>query len=558
MIIATILATAFIGASRMSERAVDIVEAAVNAYTPEHIEQFLVETETQGAHGHGFPRLAANLSMLVANGRRQGDRELLKRMMTVACRNSAQGMMQRGCSGGHEFSVRELVLAIVALERAGIYPKAVTDAWRADIAKVDAVRCYTRGAIPAGQPRAQNWCLFGAASEQARIKYGMGGDPKFVEKFVVDQLRWFDERGMFRDPNEPIVYDLVPRLMYAHILDLGYNGPKRDEVLAQLEKSADLTLKFLSAAGEIPYGGRSNQMLHNHTLYAGLCTWYARHYAERGDWRRSAQFADAATRAIDALDDWLKLDPVRHVKNRYPWAKPEFGCEKYAYFDKYMVTMGSWAISVMQFSEDEGAVDVTELSEVFHQVLMRAGEYSAQLDYNSNVHYDGCNGMGRFQRRGAPSVICLSVPCPQGSDIGYRTEKTNEVALAIAPVGAGELKYVGKRTTPSEAITEWRLGTQTWTCALSADGLTLKLAGEGKLALALPALEWDGANAAKVACDGKTLTIEYRGYVCKYTALRGEIADSALTCANRNGRYRRFLATGENAIEVKVTISRNF
>ena len=33
-------------------------------------------------------------------------------------------------------------------------------------------------------------------------------------------------------------------------------------------KSADITLAMQSATGEIPFGGRSNQFLHNETFYA--------------------------------------------------------------------------------------------------------------------------------------------------------------------------------------------------------------------------------------------------------------------------------------------------
>ena len=551
-----LLAVAFIGAPRIGERALDIIDAAVSAYSPEHIGRFLSVTEREGVSDHGFPRLTANLATLVADGRRVGDRGLLKRMMSVACREAAKGKTKAGGGGGNEFSVRELVLAIVALEKAGAYPKEVTDGWRADIMKVEAERCYSRGQIPVGANRAHNFCLFGAASEQTRIRYGMGGDPAFVERYVVDQLRWFDENGMYRDPKEPIVYDLVSRQLYGLILDHGYAGAGRARVEEMMEKSSDLTLAMLSATGEIPYGGRSNQFLHNHTLYAAVATWYAKHYAAHGDWKRSAEFAEHATRAMDALEAWLGMKPVRHVKNRYPWATPEFGCERYAHFDKYMVTMGSWAFSIRQFTagEDE-APSVMEMSRVFHQVLMAAGEYSAQIDYAANDHYD-CSGMGRLQRRGAPSAICLSVPCPKGGDIGYRVEATNETVLAIGPEGEDALELVEKTQTSDAATTKWRAGEKEWICRLTREGLMMTLEGNGEVAMALPAFEFDGAEKTEIACDGRRLTVRYRGFVCTYAAERGEIADSGKVCCNRNGRYRRFVVRGRNSAVVRVNIEK--
>ncbi len=191
----------------------DLMEAAVSAYSDEHIEDYIADAERNGVHEHGFPRLASNLGVLIANGRLPAKRETFRRMMSVSCGNAAKGRMKRE---GNEFSVKELVAALLAVERAGVFDKAVTDAWRADLAKVDAKRCYTC-LPPIGKKRAYNWCVFGCASEQARIAAGVGGDPAHVEMYVADQLRWFDSNGMYRDPNQPAVYDLVTRLQLSLI-----------------------------------------------------------------------------------------------------------------------------------------------------------------------------------------------------------------------------------------------------------------------------------------------------------------------------------------------------
>ena len=71
---------------------------------------------------------------------------------------------------------------------------------------------------------------------------------------------------MYREPDEPIVYDLVPRSLFSTLLHFGYDGEYREEIDECLRKTGLLTLNMLSVNGEIPYGGRSSQFLHNDSL----------------------------------------------------------------------------------------------------------------------------------------------------------------------------------------------------------------------------------------------------------------------------------------------------
>ena len=538
LVLAVVLGACGADARAGTETYLDIMESAVRAYSDAHVAEYADAAEKDGVQEHGFPRLAANLGFLVAHGRLAERKDVAKRLLDISCRDAKRGVMPPK-SGGNEFSVKELVAAVAALERAGVFPKETTDAWRADISAIDAERCYTTGRIATGLPKAKNWVVFACASEQARIAHGMGGDPAFVEKYVADQLRWFDENGMYKDPNQPIVYDIVTRLQFMHILSWGYDGPSRGRLLGELAKSAEPTLAMLSACGEIPYGGRSNQFLHNHTFYAAVCEWYAAERMRAGDAASAARFGAAARRATDALAEWLAVRPVRHVKNFYPRGgsaevfsdRGDMGCERYAYFNKYMVTMGSWAMSAAIFAADgvRRPADVDpapqgrfELSKAFHQTLLRAGDYSAQVTYNADTHYDA-DGIGRLHRRGAPPTICLSTPCT--TTPSYRIAGKNSAPLAIAP------------------FTDYRL---------DADGLTV----EGRGAIALPAFEFDGETNTVVRCDGRSLEISYKGWVCKYTALEGRIFDTGGSAENRNGRYRRYELRGEGALRVKVSIEK--
>ena len=50
-------------------------------------------------------------------------------------------------------------------------------------------------------------------------------------------------------------------------------------------------------------------------------------------------------------------------------------------------------------------------SKHFHKTFVKAGEYSLQFGLNENLGLDA-NGLGRVHKEGAPSAICLSMPCP--------------------------------------------------------------------------------------------------------------------------------------------------
>ena len=538
----------------------DLMEAAVAAYSDEHLARYVAEAERDGVREHGFPRLAANLGVLIANDRLPEKRETFLRMMSLCCRDAAAGKMPLH-SSGNEFSVKELVAALGAVERAALFPKDVTDAWRADISRIDASRCYSCLPEP-GENLAHNWCVFGAASEQARIAAGLGGDPAHVEKYVADQLRWFDANGMYRDPNQPAVYDFVTRLQYMSLLSDGYDGPSRVRLEELLDRAAEPTLAMLSAAGEIPYGGRSNQFLHNHTFYAAVCEWYAARCRARGDIANAERFRRAAREAVDALAPWLARRPVRHVKNLHP---PEsgFGCEKYAYFDKYMVTMGSWAMLAWRFAggcpegaEGERGPDFPSIFSTtpdFHFVFLRAGDYSAQFDYSADPHYD-CDGLGRLQRRGAPAAICLSTPC--AAHPTYATEFPNKGPLAIMPAGCDTLVPVGHGSDAASAWANWKAGDADWACRLTADGLESTLVGPDAIALRLPAFAFDGERETDIVCDGRRLVVRYGGWEC-VTETDGEIADTGLVCCNRNGRYRVFEARGNRRLAVSIAIDQH-
>lgn len=171
---------------------------------------------------------------------------------------------------------------MLELEKAKVFEKEKTESWRQMLSVLDPYMTYDMLAKHPEDP-VHNWAAFAAASEQLRKMASIGDESTFIETQLLSQLMPFDENGMYRDPNEPIVYDIVTRLQLAVLFSCGYDGKGKEELEQAFIKSAKPTLLMQSVTGEIPFGGRSNQFLHNESFYAALCEFYTAFYKERGD-----------------------------------------------------------------------------------------------------------------------------------------------------------------------------------------------------------------------------------------------------------------------------------
>ncbi len=98
----------------MKERYIILMEKALSAYTDEHILRYFNDVKTNGLTEHGFPRLTANIGILIAHGKRRDLLPLFMEMMEVCCDMFLRPYVQ----AGNEFSVREIVCCIKELEDA--------------------------------------------------------------------------------------------------------------------------------------------------------------------------------------------------------------------------------------------------------------------------------------------------------------------------------------------------------------------------------------------------------------------------------------------------------
>ena len=65
------------------------MEQVLSAYTDEHIRTYFNDVKTNGLTEHGFPRLTANIGILIAHGRRKDILSLFIGLSLIAYKISA-------------------------------------------------------------------------------------------------------------------------------------------------------------------------------------------------------------------------------------------------------------------------------------------------------------------------------------------------------------------------------------------------------------------------------------------------------------------------------------
>ena len=559
---------------------IEIMDRAFLSYTKEQIEDYYQRVKSGGLTEHGFPRLAANLGILICHGKHKELLPLFCDLMDLCCEQMPK------VHAANDFSVREIVTCIVAVEEAGILPKEKTDGWREAISNLDPWRCYDCIASKPDQIIG-NWTLFNTVSEYARIWGGFVKEEAVEEYMNIQlptQLRHFDECGMYKDPHHqqpaykeyvyPILYDCVPRVLFAFLIHFGYAGKFSHEIVSALEKSADLTLKMQSVTGEIPFGGRSAQFMHNECTESALLEFYASYFAKKGDLKKAGEFKRAARHAAESVFYWFDAAPMKHVKNRYS-IESKVGCEAYAYFDKYMITAASMAYMAYLMADDEieecescPAIKggyVAKTGDAFHKYFLNNGGYFVEIETDSDKHYEG-SGMGRVQKLGAPPQICLSAGFADHPSYGTDGKNWHSLSLCSSCL-KGETVYLGSHGVYTVDSLEAKIdecaakltcrmdGAETYEeITVGKSGVSITACADAdKVGIEVPVFVFDGFEKTHVKMTNRDIAVEYKGFVCRY-ATDGEFFDVKEEICNRNGKYRRMRAVGNTKITVKITV----
>lgn len=554
----------------VKEQYIHLMEKALSAYSDTHIQKYFNDVKEKGLTEHGFPRLTANIGIMIAHGRRQDLLPVFLEMMEFCCRTIPN------VKAANDFSVREIVCCLLETEKSSTVSREDAARWRSYLAAIEPTTCYNVYATSLIDP-VRNWALFTAVSEYFRLDAGIGGDMDFIELQLGQQLQWLDENGMYMDnaghtQRQPIMYDLVPRGLFSLLLSRGYRGKYYTQIDEALKKAALLTLEMQSPNGEMAFGGRSNQFLHNEAWMSAVFEYEAKRYAREGDAALAARFKIATARALAVTEKWLNQEPIRHIKNRFP-TETKYGCEDYAYFDKYMITVASNLWAAYLILDDtipfEPTADhtpcVSNLSPYFHKLFTKAGGYGLEFDLCADPHYDA-SGLGRVHREEAPSAICLSCPCPAKPAYAVNIEKPIALSLCSAICEDGEWMLGAEHhyeitdcsTTEKCAMTSLNCcfpngKTLRESYEVDGSGVTVCVEGEGTVGFVLPAFYFDGETHTVITADDHSLSVAYDGWLCRYTTY-GCIVDFKRLGANRNGHYRTYLAAAKNTLTLKIEI----
>lgn len=572
---------------------IDLMEQVFECYTYDHVKKYTETVKEKSIQEHGFPRLTATLGILISHGKKQEYKDLFYEMMNLCCEEIPVCFVKNGKSAGNDFSVKEIVFCLLELEKNNVFEKETLDKWRNDLAQIEPKTTYS--VVASYPPKAvdswANWAAFGAASEQLRKYAKIGDESFFIENQIKSQMFLFDENGMYRDPDEPMVYDFVTRLQLAIALLFGYEGESRKELEDNLLKSADITLEMLSTTGEIPYGGRSNQFLHNETFYAALCEFYATFLNKQGETEKAKRFKCAAKKSIDSFNFWISEAKMHHIKNFYP-IDTKFGCEHYAYYDKYMITAASWLYLAYVSADDsideaqdtiENTKYICQSSEHFHKVFLRFNDYFVEIDTNADTHYDS-SGIGRIQKKGVYSTICLSVPFSKNPHYKVDLEKEDKNTLgniseyiddnpSNLSIGVGvetdngyvytfddNVKYelVEKKVSDDYALVKFKCDIDGLSlykmCKVSDNGVEIIAKADGNVRVVFPVFDFDGEEHTKVSVCENNVEVKYKNNKCKYLS-NGKIVDLENTYANRNGMYKAMAAEGKDEVALKIELN---
>ncbi len=558
----------------MKQQYIEIMDKALSAYTPERIREYIEEVRRDGLTEHGFSRLAVDIGILIANNRRTELLDTFIEMMNICCEQIPKiviGKPRRGV--GNDFSVREICCCLMLLEKNKTISEEFISKWKDQIKTFVPETGYD--VVVKDDGFYANWAMFAAVSEYMRGVCCGIDTSAFVDRQLPSQIANLDCNDMYQDEppySNHMVYDMVPRFLIAFLLRAGYKGRYAERLEQVLDNTADFTLKMQSVTGEMSFGGRSNQFIHNETMLCSYCEMEAARFAEKGDVVKAGEFKAAALLAAKSAIKYLSFNPIHHIKNRYDLST-KIGCEYYGYFNKYMITAASNVYPSILFGDDRIVPSVApavrggyviRTSENFHKTFLNAGGYHLEFDTNADFHYDA-NGLGRVHKVGCPSAICLSVPFAQHPN--YVTENENPTAMSVccyAEFNGKELlgaenysKYtlINKQSNENETTVAFDIKlsediTLTQKHTVSANGVDITLCGADNIGFMLPVFEFDGENETEIEIRENTVSVKYQGAVCIYR-FDGELIGFK-HYYNRNGRYRVYkAATNKLHIEIK-------
>lgn len=472
-----------------------------------------------------------------------------------------------------EFFIRELMYAHAALK--GRVDAATLGRWGRAWAAHDPYRSYN--CLVNGLEH--NFNVFALAGEFFKRREKLADHSALVEDLLAGQRRHFTPWGMYRDPNDPMTYDLVVRQQLDLLLSHGYDGPNAPWVREVSRHGALTSLLMQSTTGQAPFGGRSNQFHFVEAHFACMCESQARMWRDRGDAVIAETFKRAGRRAIAMTVPWvLDMTPLRQLKQGFDPAL-EHGIDSGGYYSVYGLLMASLCATAYHLADEsiperltpaELGGYVLELWPAFHKVFATCGDYHLEVDTRADLSKDA-TGLGRLHRVGAwPETAlsasitatpgyafafsaparCLAVG-PAWTDTQGRERRLAELSAEIADVQVTvneqggrradfEVRYEGDLAGVRRVTERYRLDTEALWYEFALDP------APGEAWLLVPVISSDGAAEARCSQRDGALAVTYRGALYEVTGRGAHLTDDP-PAANRNALYRTARIEGRQA-----------
>ena len=553
----------------------DVIECVVDAYGADLLEEQLLLPDDV-YHFTAF-RTSVMLAYLIESGRRP---ELLGLWQRVTEKSVRALDMSRN-SNYNDLTLEELCISFLLMK------PYVKPAWLDVLRRVtpETHYCYLT------KDNFCNMVVYGCVGMYLREK--LTGEPCAAHFDLVMPwiLECIDENGMFDDYDHALLYDLTTRVRLEQLLWFGYDGKWAKPIEDALNRSGEMTLLMQSAAYQIPYGGRSNQFLHNEALQTSLCEYEAVRCKMRGDLQKAGVYKRAAHLSAQTLKRYLTLpDGAKHIRNEFP-QDCLYGIDYYGTFPRYMNALATF-IACGYLAADDTIEELpcpaeigghavktsSRFGKVFADVCGQSIEYAILADPQHEAP-----GLGRYHAADVPAELGLTMPftaapkyllsqnCVPFTVIGpnpvvgefsnYITDIVPSRMLAYSP---GYVDFSGVRHLFCETevpyaveITEqsadraclradWPSVTET--IVLDEAGLhltcTLKDGAEGAACWAVPMLADNGGTKTEIICTDGAAVSKLGEASCTVRSCAVLSFDETF-CGNRNGLYRVLYADAD-------------
>ena len=391
------------------------------------------------------PRFVSSAAVLLHFERIADLQDIVFKSMSYCCAKLASPDLFQSRSA--DFWMRELVTAYDCLN--GIAPAELLAQWRHDLSTIIPEKTYSV-VDPTHQNLKQfhNWAVYSSSGESMRDSAGIGGSndflwgKQFFDLYMSAQIHRFTEYGLYRDPDDPITYDITTRLQFAAAIARGYKGPLRDLLEEILRRGNQTMLLFLSPDGFVPYGGRSSQFNSQEAMACAQAELEALRY-KASDPIMAGAFKRQAHLCAMAIKPWFSdCDPVRHIKNRF---QPEtrHGCDTYGQYSVYSMLATSFLGLAALYADDTIAEHPTPaeiggytltLWPAFHKVFLCADHTYVEIDTQADSHHDA-TGIGRILFKGLPPGFPLGMPFASNPTCIYADGcSAPQTPIALGPV----------------------------------------------------------------------------------------------------------------------------